>query len=117
MLRNDVLIENNKYGYITMQNNRALAIINFMHVLTAETRRSFHPFVNAGYEDIMLICLQVHCVWCTTCMMNFVAMHVCCLCCNSANMDYIALCTIGAIDLIHDNLLMCHSNPNTCTIV
>ena len=55
VLRDDVLIENNKYGYIT---NRAMTIVNFMHALTAETRCSFHPFVNAGYEDIMLICLQ-----------------------------------------------------------
>ena len=30
MVRNDVLIENNKYGYVTMQNKGAMKIVNFM---------------------------------------------------------------------------------------
>ena len=50
MLHDDVLIENNKYGYITMQNNGAMKIINFTHAQTAETRRFFFLSVNAGYE-------------------------------------------------------------------
>ena len=36
-----------------MQNNEAMKIVtqsNFMHVQTAETRRSFRPSVDAGYE-------------------------------------------------------------------
>ena len=37
MLRDDVLIENNKYGCVIMQNNWAMKIVNFMHVQTAET--------------------------------------------------------------------------------
>ena len=50
MLCDEVLIENNKYGYVTMQNNGAMKIVNFMHVQTAETRCSFCPSVNAGYK-------------------------------------------------------------------
>ena len=38
MLRDDVLIENNKYGCIIMQNNWAMKIVNFTHAQTAETR-------------------------------------------------------------------------------
>ena len=41
MLRDDVLIENNKYGCVIMQNNGAMKIVNFTHAQTAETRRSF----------------------------------------------------------------------------
>ena len=41
MLRDDVLIENNKYGCVIMQNNGAMKIINFMHAQMAETRCSF----------------------------------------------------------------------------
>ena len=41
VLRDDVLIENNKYGYVIMQNNGAMKIVNFTHVQTAETRCSF----------------------------------------------------------------------------
>ena len=41
MVRDGVLIENNKYVYVTMQNNGAMKIVNIMHVQTAETRRSF----------------------------------------------------------------------------
>ena len=41
MMRDDVLIKNNKYGYVTMQNNGAMKIVNFTHALMAETRRSF----------------------------------------------------------------------------
>ena len=48
MLHDDVLIENNKYGwviichygYINMQNNGALKMVNFTHEQTAETRHS-----------------------------------------------------------------------------
>ena len=50
MLRDDVLTENNKCGYVTMQNNRAMKAVNFTHAQTAETRRSFCPSVNAQYE-------------------------------------------------------------------
>ena len=41
MLRDDVLIESNKYGCIIMQNNGAMKIVNFTHAQIAETRRSF----------------------------------------------------------------------------
>ena len=41
MVRDDILIENNKYGYVTMQNNGAKKIVNITHAQTAETRRSF----------------------------------------------------------------------------
>ena len=41
MLRDDVLIENNKYGYIIMQNIVAMKIVNFTHAQMAETRHSF----------------------------------------------------------------------------
>ena len=37
MLHDDVLIRNNKYGYITMQTNGAMKIVNFTHVQTGET--------------------------------------------------------------------------------
>ena len=47
MLRDDVLMENNKYGWVIMQNNWAMKIVNFMHAQTAE---NFPPSVNAGYE-------------------------------------------------------------------
>ena len=40
-MRNDVLIKNNKSGYITMQSNGAMKKVNFTHVQMAETRRSF----------------------------------------------------------------------------
>ena len=50
MLRDDVLIENIKYGCIIMQNNRAMKLVNFTHAQTAETRYSFCPTMNAGYE-------------------------------------------------------------------
>ena len=52
MLRDDVLIENNKYGYVTMQNNGAMKLVNFTHAQTAETRRSFRPSVNAGCSSV-----------------------------------------------------------------
>ena len=42
MLRDDVLIENIKYGCVIMQNNGAMKLVNFTHAQTAETRRSFH---------------------------------------------------------------------------
>ena len=48
MLRDDVLIENSKYGCIIMQNNGAMKKVNFTHVQMAET--SFLPSANAGYE-------------------------------------------------------------------
>ena len=35
---------------ITMQNHRAMKIVNFTHVQTAKTRCSFRLSVNAGYE-------------------------------------------------------------------
>ena len=38
MLRDDVLIESYKYGYVIMQNNGAMKKVNFMHAQTAETR-------------------------------------------------------------------------------
>ena len=38
MLRNDVLIENNKYGYVTMQNNGAMKI-----VITSRMRKRLKP--------------------------------------------------------------------------
>ena len=41
MVRIDVLIESNKYGYVTIQNNGAMKIVNFTHAQTPETRRSF----------------------------------------------------------------------------
>ena len=50
LLCDDVLIENNKYGYVTMPNYGAMKIVNFTHVQTAETRCSFRPSVNAGYK-------------------------------------------------------------------
>ena len=37
MLRDDVLTENNKYGYVTMQNNRA------MKVVTSRMRKHLKP--------------------------------------------------------------------------
>ena len=52
MLRDDVLIEN----------NGAMKIVNFTHVQTAETRRSFHLSVNTGYE-----------AKCTSCWTPFVS--------------------------------------------
>ena len=33
-----------------MQNNGAMKIVNFTHAQAAETRHSFHPSMNAGYE-------------------------------------------------------------------
>ena len=39
VLRDDVLIENNNYGCVSMQNNRAMKLVNFAHAQTAETRR------------------------------------------------------------------------------
>ena len=41
VLRDDVLIENNNYGCVIMQNNGAMKIVNFTHAQTAETRCSF----------------------------------------------------------------------------
>ena len=41
MLRDDVLIENNNYACVIMQNNGAMKIVNFTNVQMAETRRSF----------------------------------------------------------------------------
>ena len=41
VLRDDVLIENNNYVCVIMQNNGAMKIVNFTHAQTAETRRSF----------------------------------------------------------------------------
>ena len=44
MLRNDVLIENNKYGYNIMQNNGTMKAVHLTHAQMAETRHSFrHP--------------------------------------------------------------------------
>ena len=40
MLRDDVVIENNKYGYVNMQNNGTMKRVTFTHAQTAETRRS-----------------------------------------------------------------------------
>ena len=34
-------VENNNDGYVIMQNNGAMKIVNFAHAQTAETRRSF----------------------------------------------------------------------------
>ena len=31
MVRDDILIENNKYGYVTMQNSGPMKIFNFAH--------------------------------------------------------------------------------------
>ena len=50
MVCNDVLIKNNKYGYVIMQNNETMKKVNFTNAQMAETRRSFHPSMNAGYE-------------------------------------------------------------------
>ena len=50
MLQDDILTENNKCGYVTMQNNRTMKVVNFTHAQMAETRRSFRPSVNAQYE-------------------------------------------------------------------
>ena len=41
LLHDDVLIKNNNYGCINMQNNGAMKIVNFTHVQMTETRRSF----------------------------------------------------------------------------
>ena len=52
MLRNDVLIENNKYGYVTMQNNE---IVNLrMHKRLKPGVLSLP--VNAGYKAKAFIC-------------------------------------------------------------
>ena len=37
MLHDDVLIQNNKYGYVIMQNNGAMKIANFTHAQMGET--------------------------------------------------------------------------------
>ena len=50
MLCDDVLIKNNKYGWVSMQNNGSMKTVNFTHAITAETRHSFLPFMNAEYE-------------------------------------------------------------------
>ena len=47
MLSDDVLIENNKFGFAIMQNNGAMKIVNFMHTQTAETR---HSSANREYQ-------------------------------------------------------------------
>ena len=41
VLRDDVLIENNNYSCVIMQNNGAMKVVNFAHAQTAETKRSF----------------------------------------------------------------------------
>ena len=47
MLRDDVLIENNKYGYVTMQNNGAMKI----HACVNSWNQAFFPLPgNAVYE-------------------------------------------------------------------
>ena len=38
-----------------MQNNGTMKKVNFTHAQTAETRRSFHLSMNAGYEANMVI--------------------------------------------------------------
>ena len=38
-----------------MQNNGAMKIVYFTHAQTAETRRSFHPSVNTGFEARRLV--------------------------------------------------------------
>ena len=53
ILRNGILIENNKFGCIIMQNNGAMEIFDFTHVQTAETRRYFCWL----YEATVLLCL------------------------------------------------------------
>ena len=40
MVCDDVLIENTEYGYVILQNNGAMKIVNFTHVQMAETRHS-----------------------------------------------------------------------------
>ena len=42
MLRDNVLIENIRYGCIIIQNNGAMKLVNFTHAQTAETKCSFH---------------------------------------------------------------------------
>ena len=62
MLRDDILIENNKYGYVTMQNNGTMKIVNFTHAHTAETRRSFlHPWMPGTRLGSMQP--YIPCVW------------------------------------------------------
>ena len=58
MVHNDVLIKNNKYGYVTMQNNGAMKIVNFTHVQMAETRRSFLRPWTSGMR--LIVYLSVH---------------------------------------------------------
>ena len=59
MLRDDVLIENNKYSYVTVQNNGAMKIVIFMHAQTAETRRSFFCPWTPGTRLIVNQALQI----------------------------------------------------------
>ena len=56
VVHNDVLIENNKYGYITIQNNGAMKIVNFTHAQTAETRRSFLHLWTPGTRLVLCVC-------------------------------------------------------------
>ena len=49
MLHDDVLIRNIKYGYVIMQNNGAMKIVNSTHAQTALS-------MNAGYEAMMPQC-------------------------------------------------------------
>ena len=54
MLHNDVLIKNKKYGWVIMQNDGAMKIVNFMHAQTAETRCSFRcPGTLHGYYRLV----------------------------------------------------------------
>ena len=54
MLHDYVLIENNKYGCVIMQNNGTTKLVNSTQAKTAETRHSFHypwmPGRVRGYE-------------------------------------------------------------------
>ena len=60
MLRDDILIENNKYCCVIMQNNGAMKIVNFTHVQMVETRHSFrHPWKPGTRLVLTYSCLQL----------------------------------------------------------
>ena len=59
MLRDDVLIENNKYGCVIMQNNGAMKLANFKRV--NGWNQAFFPLsVNAGYDASVYCTLASH---------------------------------------------------------
>ena len=65
MLRDDVLIENIKYGCIIMQNNGAMKIVNFTHAQMAKTSCSFcclgtRLMVALPEHSFNIICCCVH---------------------------------------------------------